>query len=139
MTTVRVPQFADPAVKAFLSGVFGAGVLVRSNVPDKWTAASTPLIVVADDAPVAGGAPGSQPRHPVATRRTVRITAFAPGQTAARELVARAFGELLARPVPGLAHVRDGLAPFDAGRDSTHPDAWLASCTVLATVRTRPL
>ena len=131
MTTVRVPQFADPAVKAFLTGVFGPGVLVRSNVPDKWTAASTPLIVVADD--------GGQSQYPVATRRTVRLTGFATGQTAARDLVNRAFGELLSRPVPGLAHVREGLVPFDAGRDSAHPDAWLASCTVLATVRTRQL
>ncbi|QPX61714.1 tail terminator [Gordonia phage Bunker] len=128
MNVVRVPQPAVPFVKAFLAEVFGETAQVRSNVPDKWTPADRPVIVVADD--------GGTSLFPVATRRTVRITAYANGEPLAHELVSRAWGELLSRPVPGLAHVRDGIIPFDAGRDRKHRDAWLASCTVLAAVRT---
>ncbi|QOC55874.1 tail terminator [Gordonia phage DirtyBoi] len=129
--TVRVPVFADPAVKAFLTERLGSAAQVRSNVPDKWRPTQTPVIVVTDD--------GGTSRYPVALRRTVRLTAYASGETAARQLVSRAWAELLSSPVPGLAHVREGMVPFDAGRDRDHPDAWLASCTVLATVRTRTI
>lgn len=129
--TVHVPVFADPAVKAFLTARMGSAAQIRSNVPDKWTPAQTPVIVVADD--------GGTSRYPVALRRTVRLTAYASGETAARQLVSQAWGELLSSRVPGLAHVREGMVPFDAGRDRDHPDAWLASCTVLATVRTRSI
>ncbi|AZV00740.1 hypothetical protein SEA_KIKO_12 [Gordonia phage Kiko] len=126
---VRVPRPAVPAVKAFLAEYLGAAALVRSNVPDKWTPSQTPVLVVDDD--------GGTSTFPVALRRTVRLTAYADGQTAARELVSLAWGALLSRRVPGLAHVREGLVPVDAGRDREHTDAWLASATVLATVRTR--
>ncbi|QHB37854.1 tail terminator [Gordonia phage Opie] len=128
MNTVRVPRPAVPSVKAFLADVFGSTAQVRSNVPDEWTPADRPVIVVADD--------GGTSLFPVATRRTVRITAYANGEPLAHELVSRAWGELLSRPVPGLAHVREGIVPFDAGRDRKHRTAWLASCTVLAAVRT---
>lgn len=136
MTTVWVPRQAAAPVKAFLTDVFQGQIPVGSNVPDAWTPAAGPVIVVTDDGPAA--AAGSA-RFPVGTRRTVRITSYATGETLAVELVSRAWAELLTRPVPGVANIRDGLAPFGAGRDRSHADAWLGSATVLATVRTAPL
>ncbi|AXH45777.1 head-to-tail connector complex protein [Gordonia phage GEazy] len=128
MNAVRVPRPAVPLVKTFLADVFGSTAQVRSNLDDHWTPDAGPVIVVADD--------GGTSLFPVATRRTVRITAYANGEPLAHQLVSRAWGELLSRPVPGLAHVREGIVPFDAGRDRKHRTAWLASCTVLAAVRT---
>lgn len=130
--TVFVPQFADTPVKAFLIAQLGGDVAeVRSNLPDKWTPGQRPVLVVADD--------GGPQQFPVSTDATIRLTAYAAGQTAARAIVTRAWGLLLCRRVPGLARVRPGIRPFDVGKDTKHPDAILASATVLARIRTTTL
>lgn len=131
MNQVFVPGDAVTPAKAFLSAELAGQAQVRRNLPSSWTATDGPVLVVAND-------PGTE-QFPVATTQVVRLTAYTAGQTIASDLIRRAWGLLLCKPVPGLASVRPGVAPFDAGKDKEHVDALVSSATVRAVIRTTAL
>lgn len=125
--TVWVPQDVLAAVKPFLAAEMG--VEVRQNVPPDYKASDPAFLLVAND--------GGPMAWPVATRPTLRLTAFAAGRTEAVRVAGKAMGLLLCRRVPGIAHVAPGMSIIDDRDDKTK--AFFASTTVLITLRTAAL
>lgn len=127
MPDVRVPGDPCPPIKDVYAAAFGPSVRVADEVPGDWdVAAGVPLLVVNDD--------GGPTTWPIWSEPIVRVTAYANGKQTAKQLRARALGELMAS-VPSGMHVRKtGIGYTDARDPDTGAD--LASFTVTATVRT---
>ena len=129
MTRPPVQPFAMvPNVKEWLATRIAHEV--RRNLDDDWTPASAPCIVVAGD-------PDPASMWPVAVREKLRITAWAAGEDAARDLCGEAVGLLLTHPVPGVATIR-GSGAIASGRDPKNL-GFFATATLTVTVRTKPL
>ncbi|WP_280371165.1 hypothetical protein [Nocardia wallacei] len=129
MTEIFVP--ADPLVpiRQFLAVHIPqkfASVRVAQNLSTDWRPGSPAEVVLYDDS--------GPMRYPVETRPQVRVTAWADGRTAARDIAAHALGLLLCIKVPGIAKVLPGTSLIDT-RDSD-TGGWMASFTVRCRLRT---
>ncbi|ORA23403.1 hypothetical protein [Mycobacterium aquaticum] len=118
-----------PAVRGWLDANM-AGVLVRDNVPAKWTPAQGSLLTVADD---------SGPAHwPVKSQHMLRLTAYAAGRDDAVRIATVAAGKLAEsnpRP-PGVANIKGGdMGGVLDGRDKA-TGAMFASVLLTAQART---
>lgn len=124
----RVQADIVPAVVDWL-GVHSVGAAVRQNVPDKWSPAAGPVLVVADD--------GGPTLLPIKSEHTLRLTAYAPGRTQARAVVALAAGKLVeSNPRPsGVAHIDPEMSGILDARDK-ETGAMLASVLITAHART---
>lgn len=124
---MKVPGSPAPLVKAALVAFLTTTARVVRDVPDKWTPAAGPVVLVADD-----GGPLS---WPVMSRNIVRVTVFAEGKDAARTIALRCVGYLHDNTPAGITHIfRDGTSILEARDPQTGAD--MASFTVTATVRT---
>jgi hypothetical protein len=113
-----------PAIKDWLNDRLTPEV--RLNVPDRWTTASDPVLVVADD--------GGPVQWPIRSEHIVRLTAYGSGRTEVRAIAAKAAGLLgYGRPA-GIAYIDSQMGSILDARDS-ETGAYLAS--VLVTVQAK--
>lgn len=113
-----------PTIKDWLNDRITADV--RLNVPDRWTTADDPVLVVADD--------GGPVQWPIRSEHTVRLTAYGSGRTQVRAIAAQAAGLLgYGRPT-GIAYVDSDMGGILDARDP-ETGAFLAS--VLITVQAK--
>lgn len=123
----RVQADVRPAIMSWLDSQ-SIGAAVRDNVPEGWTPADGPLLIVADD--------GGPVRWPIKSRHTIRLTGWAAGPTEAGRITSLAAGRLAeSSPRPtGVAHVGAAMGGLLRARDES-TGAALAS--VLVTVHAR--
>ncbi|MBI3226627.1 MAG: hypothetical protein HYZ39_16395 [Mycolicibacterium cosmeticum] len=125
----RVQADIRSSIRDWLTNQGTGAALVRRRVPDGWTPSAGSLLVVADD-----GGPG---RLPISSRHTIRLTAYAAGETEARNIAVLAAGKLAEsspRP-PGVSHISGDVSAVLDGRDKA-TGAALASVLLTATART---
>lgn len=116
-----------PAIKDWLKErVFD--VDIRLNVPEKWTTANTPVLVIADD--------GGPVQWPIRSQHTIRLTAYGPGRTVVRQIVTFAAGILGSGRPPGIAYIDTEMGGVLDARDPA-TGAFLAS--VLLTVQAKTI
>lgn len=123
-----VPADVIPGIKDWLDPRLGT-VEARLNVPEKWTPTAGPVLVVADD--------GGSALLPISSRHVIRLTAYAPGRTQARSIVALAAAKLVeSQPRPaGVTYVDPNVGGILDARDKA-TGAFLASVLVTVTART---
>lgn len=122
----RVQADIIPAIKDWLAPRI-ADAEVRLNVPEKWTPAAGPVLVVADDSgPV---------RWPIMSQHTIRLTAHAAGRTHARQIVTRAAGLLGDGRPAGVIHIDSDMGGVLDARDKA-TGAFMASVILTAKART---
>lgn len=120
-TALRVKDFlkAEVQVRGFPTVVVGLAL------PSSWSVKSAPAVVVFDD--------GGPAEWPILTEPRIRVTVWASGRSAAREIAALCLGLLMSVDVPDVAHVRDPSSILDARDDN---GGIMASFTVAAKSRT---
>lgn len=124
--TVRTPIDTAQIIKDWLSAEL-APIWPNLTVAlenEGWAFGDAPLLVVADD--------GGSMQWPVATKTTARIFSMTTGRDT--EIVRRALGLLLCKPVPGIASILPGTSVIEARDKRTRAD--LASATVIVRART---
>jgi hypothetical protein len=122
-----IPGSPAPLVKTALVSFLASGARVVRDVPDKWTPADGPVVLVADD--------GGPLNWPVMSKNTVRVTVFAEGKDNARAIALRCLGHLHDTRIAGIASTsRSGTTVLEARDPKTGAD--MASFTVPTTVRT---
>jgi hypothetical protein len=131
MKPLRTPADGALAAKDYLATALppltsGTDPTVGLNLPDDWTPASAPRVVVFDD--------GGPEFWPVATAPRLRITVWSNSRTTSRSIAGLAMGILLSHRIPRLSTVTDPTSILDA-RDSNNRGL-MASFTVATTVRT---
>jgi hypothetical protein len=129
VTEIYVP--ADPLapVQAFLGEHMPPrypGIRVAQNLSRDWSPSANPELVLFDDS--------GPMRYPVETLPTVRVTVWAAGRDAARDIAGHALGLLLCVRIPGVAKVLPHTSLIDDRDDKT--GGWLASFTVRTRMRT---
>lgn len=129
-TAVTYPD-PERVVKDYLDPLI-ADATVGIGVPSSWTSASGEHLQVAADGSFLSGT------HPVYTEATVRLVAWSDSPTAAKELVQRAQGLLLAHPGTGSISRTRPLTGLVPARDD-QTNAEIASVTVRVTLRSVPI
>ncbi len=122
----RVQADIVPAIADWLAERI-TGADVRLSVPDRWTPAAGPLLIVADD--------GGPTMWPIKSRHTIRLTAWADGRTAARGIASLAAGLLGDGRPAGVISVDSDMGTVLDARDS-NTGAILASVLITAHART---
>lgn len=129
---LRQPDDSAKCVKDFLKAELRSRGFPLATVglvlPSSWSPKSAPAVVVFDD--------GGPSVWPVLTEPRIRVTVWASGRDAARELAALCTGVLMSLDVPGVAHVRDASSILDARDDN---GGIMASFTVAVKSRTVPV
>jgi len=122
----RVQADIAPSIADWLGDIITTAD-VRLSVPDKWTPADGPLLIVADD--------GGPAVWPIKSRHTIRLTAWADGRSAARGIAALAAGLLGDGRPTGVANIERDMGTILDARDP-NTGAILASVLITAHART---
>ena len=122
----RVQADIVPAIKDWLAERI-QDAQVRLNVPDKWTPADGPILVVADD--------GGPTLWPIKSQHIIRLTSYAAGRTEARSIVTLAAGLLGDGRPAGVASIGSDMGSVLDSRDS-NTGAMLASVLMTAHAKT---
>lgn len=120
---MRIPDDTARRIKDFLAGRLTESVGLA--LPSTWSPKSPPHVVVFDD--------GGPTEWPILTEPRIRVTVWAAGRTASRDLAALCIGLLMTYDVPNVAHVRDPSSILDARDDN---GGIMASFTVAVKSRT---
>lgn len=122
----RIQADIVPAIKDWLDERISTAD-VRLNVPDKWTPADGPVLVVADD--------GGPTMWPIKSEHIIRLTSYAAGRTQARAIVSLAAGLLGDGRPAGVASINSDMGSVLDARDS-NTGVMLASVLLTAHART---